>query len=96
MAVIEVVTFRLVAGVEEGEFLHADQLHQTEFTYRQHGILRRTTARAADDWLVITTWESTHDADASAEAGRDHAVVTGWAAFLEPSSMTKTRFKTLE
>jgi len=95
MAVIEVVTFRLVPDVDESEFLLADQGHQTAFSYRQRGILRRTTARSGEDWLVVTTWESRHHADASAQAAQHDATVTRWTAFLEPSSVTTQRFDTL-
>ncbi len=57
MAVVEVVTFRLAADVEQGEFLVADKRAQTEFLYMQPGLLRRTTARAMDgEWLVVTLW----------------------------------------
>jgi hypothetical protein len=97
MGVIEVLTFRLAPGVDEVEFLNADQRAQTEFLYYQPGMLRRTTARAVgDDWLVVTLWGSTHDADASAEAGRDDATISRWSSFVERSSVTTKRYDTLE
>ncbi len=97
MAVIEVVTFRLAPGVDEGGFLDADQRAQTEFFYRRAGMLRRTTARSAGgEWLVVTSWGSAHDADASAEAGRGDPAVARWTALLEPTTISTRRFDTLD
>jgi hypothetical protein len=97
MAVIEVVTFRLAAGVDEGGFLRADQQAQTEFHYHQRGHLRRTTARSAgEDWLVVAWWRSSGDADAATEASRADPDVARWAEFLEPGTITTRRFETLD
>jgi hypothetical protein len=96
MAVIEVLTFRTVPDVDEAEFLDADQQVQTEFVYAQPGVLRRTTARDGDDWLVLTMWGSSGDADASARAARDDDTVSRWARNLEPTSVTTRRYHTLD
>ncbi len=96
MAVIEVLTFRTVPDVDETEFLDADQQVQTEFVYAQPGVLRRTTARGDDGWLVITLWGSPGDADASARAARDHDTVSRWARYVEPTSITTRRYHTLD
>jgi hypothetical protein len=95
--VIEVVTFRLAPGVDESEFLDADKQAQTEVLYHHRGLVRRTTARAdGGDWLVVTMWGSTADADASAEACRDQAASARWTALLDPSSVTSVRYHTLD
>ncbi len=97
MAVIEVVTFRLAARVEEDEFLVADKRAQTEFHYTQPGLLRRTTARGADgEWLVVSLWASAGDAEASATAARDDPTVSGLTSLTDPSSITTKRYATLE
>jgi hypothetical protein len=98
MAVIDVVTFRLAPGVDEEEFLDADQRAQTEVFYAQPGLLRRTTARAGagGDWLVLTLWASPGDADASADASRDTEEVSRWMACIEPPSVTTRRYATLD
>jgi hypothetical protein len=71
MAVIETRTFRLADGVDEAEFLEADEQARTGFLYHQPGMLRATTARADDgEWIVIVLWASYEDADAAAEVER--------------------------
>jgi hypothetical protein len=97
MAVIEVLTFRLADGVDQDEFLDADQQAQTEFLYNQRGLLRRTTARGADgEWLVVTLWASGPDTDVSAAAGRDDPTVSRLTSLLDPSSVTTRRYNTLD
>ncbi len=97
MAVIEVRTFRLADGVDQDEFLDADQRAQTEFLYNQRGLLRSTTAQGADgQWLVVSLWASELDSDASTTAGRDDPTVSRLTALLDPSSVTTRRYKTLD
>ena len=97
MAVIEVVTFRLASHVEPDEFLIADKQAPTEFLYMQRGLLRRTTARGVDgQWLVVTLWASARDADASALAGRVDPAVSLLTSLMDPTSVTTTRYDTLE
>jgi len=97
MAVIEVVTFRLASPVEPDEFLIADKRAATEFLYMQRGLLRRTTARGVDgQWLVVILWASARDADASAVAGRAEPTVSLLTSLMDPTSVTTTRYDTLE
>ena len=63
--------FRLADGVDETEFLEADEQARTGFLYHQPGMLRATTARADDgEWIVVVLWASYEDADAAAEVER--------------------------
>jgi hypothetical protein len=97
MAVIEVVTFRLAPDTDPGAFLDADRRAQTEFAYRQAGLQRRTTARGGgDEWVVVTVWASAHAADAAAEASRDDPAATALTGHLDASSVTTTRYATLD
>ena len=97
MAVIEVVTFRLGSGVDEEEFLAADHDFQTACLYIQRGLLRRTTARGVgDEWLVVTTWGSSADADAAAVVCRDDPAAGRWATFIDPASLTTRRYTTID
>src|SRR5438309_4461930 len=66
--VIETMSFRLAPGTDEQAFLGADGRVQTEFAYRQPGLLRRTTAHTGDgEWIVIDVWQSAAEADACNE-----------------------------
>jgi len=56
------MTFRL-AGDDDG-FEAADSRFQQEVAYRQPGLVRRTTAGAADgEWVVVTFWDDGHEVD---------------------------------
>jgi hypothetical protein len=65
--VIEVQTFRLVAGADEEEFRVADERLQTEFFYVQPGLIRRTSGRSADGvFVALVHWDSEDKAVAAA------------------------------
>jgi heme-degrading monooxygenase HmoA len=97
MAVIEVMSFRLATGVEDSEFLDADQRAQTEFFYRQPGLVRRTTAHDVDgEWLVLTVWDSPDHADAWVPTSGDDPAFIRWGALLEHSSTVTRRYETID
>jgi hypothetical protein len=81
--VIELTTFRLRDGVDEAAFVAADAAAQTGFFYQQPGLVRRTTARGADDWLVVTWWGSAEDADAATRALDDPSTNAAALAYLD-------------
>ena len=61
--IVEVLTFRLAEGEEEG-FEAADSRFTQEVAYRQRGIVRRTTARGDDgEWCVVTFWDDGCEVD---------------------------------
>src|SRR3954454_2025205 len=97
MAVIEITTFRLADGTDEAAFLEADRRVQTEFIPRHRGFMRRTTARGAGgEWAVIVLWASASDADASAGLAQDHPVTQAFDALLDPSTVQRRRYDTLD
>lgn len=97
MPVLEVLTFRLAADVDEDGFLKADRQAQVEFLYKQRGLLRRTTARGeGGEWLVVTVWGSSPDADASATASEDDPAISRFKSLLDPATITTRRFNTLD
>jgi hypothetical protein len=95
--VIETMIFRLAGTTGEAAFLEADRRVQTEFAYRQPGLLRRTTARADDgEWIVIDVWHSVADADACAERWDDDPVAAAFMALLDRASVRTKRYQTLD
>lgn len=61
---IDIRTFELAEGVSEEAFRKADADAQAA-AHLAPGIVRRTTARAADGrWLVLTFWYDAEHADA--------------------------------
>ncbi len=100
MAVIETMTFRLVAGAEIAAFLAADRRLQSDFADRQPGLLSRTTARGegerAGEWVVIDRWRGGADADASAARWDDHPVAQAFMALVDPASVEVRRYRDLD
>lgn len=93
---IEIVTFGLGAAVDVDEFLAADAAVQQRFAYRQPGIVRRTTATAADgSWAVITQWATEADADAARDAGASSSEVAAFDALVDGASVEVRRFRPL-
>ena len=94
---IEIMSFRLAPSTDEAAFLAADRRLQTEFAYRQPGLLRRTTARGdGGDWIVIDVWQSLADADACAERWDGDPVASAFMALLDRESVRTERFHTLD
>jgi hypothetical protein len=98
MAVIDTLTFRCTDGVEERELLDVDRRVQTEFVPNLPGFVRRTTARAADGpgWIVVTLWESAAQAEAAEELAGGHDVVRALSALMDPATVVRARYLTLD
>ena len=94
---IETMTFRLGPTTDEAAFLEADRRVQTEFAYRQPGLLRRTTARSEDgEWTVIDVWHSVGDADACAERWDGDPIAAAFVALVDRASVRTQRYTTLD
>jgi hypothetical protein len=98
--IVETLTFRLADGVGDEAFLTADRRVQTEFAYRQPGLLRRTVARSAGDgggreWIVIDLWASAADADACDARWATDPVAADFMACVDAASVRATRYETL-
>ncbi len=97
MAVIETLTFRLADGATIDDFLAADRRVQTEFAYRQAGLLRRTTARADDGaWIVIELWDDAEAADTARSSAESDDAVAAFVALLDAASVVRRRYETLD
>jgi len=94
---IEIMRFRLVPGADEDAFKAADGRVQSDFAYRQPGLLRRTTARADDGtWIVIDLWRSEPDADAAGGRWDGHPVTAQFMSFVDATSVRTERYRTLD
>jgi hypothetical protein len=97
MGVIEIMRFRLRPDAAHQAFEAADRRLQTEFAYRQPGMLRRTVARAADgEWIVIDLWHTGEDADRAALAWEDDASAAAFMHFVDAGTVSVARFDTLD
>ncbi len=94
---IEIMRFRLAPGADEDAFRAADTAVQSEFAYRQPGLLRRTTARGdGGDWIVIDLWRSPADADAADALWGGDPVTAAFMAFVDAAGVTTERYQTLD
>ena len=94
---IETVTFRLAADADEAAFLDADRRTQTEFFYRQPGLVRRTTARDRHgEWIVIVIWRSERDAEAAARLSESDGATSELAALIDEATVQTRRYSTLD
>ena len=94
--VVDVNTFRLVPGVDEDEFLAMDRRWQTELVPNRDGFVRRTTARRAGDWAVITLWVTEVDAVTFEAETAGHEVRRAFEAAIDAQSVRAARFDTLD
>lgn len=100
VALYQTMTFRLLAGVDDAEFVAADKRVQTDFAYQQPGLVRRTTARGTGDqvgeWIIITLWHSADDADTAADRWADDPTAGELMSFLDSSSIDVRRYTDLD
>jgi len=68
--IVDVTTMR---ANDDAAFRAADERVQSEFFYQQPGLVRRTTAQAADgEWAVVTLWAAEEHAAAARAAFTGH------------------------
>jgi len=92
--VIEVVTFKLKAGVAAAEFAPIDKAVERDHVARQPGFVSRESAHGADgEWLVIIHWRSVKDADASMASFEKVPAAAPFMAKIEASTLSMKRFE---
>lgn len=91
--VIEIVRFKLAAGVTPAEFAALDRAVEIQHVAKQRGFVSRESAVGDNgEWLVIVRWESAEDADASMASFAEAPAAQPFMAQLDASSMTMQRF----
>jgi heme-degrading monooxygenase HmoA len=96
VSIVEITTFRLREGVSDESFLALDKRVQTELVYSRPGILRRTTARHGEDWLVVTLWATEDDAAAFQRAAEGDPLQADFEEVVEAGTLHLTRYATLD
>ncbi|MDR7151351.1 hypothetical protein J2W49_003327 [Hydrogenophaga palleronii] len=92
--VIEVVTFKLKAGVAASEFAPIDKAVEREHVAKQPGFVSRESAHGADgEWLVIVHWRSAKDADASMATFEKAPAAAPFMSKIEASTMRMKRYE---
>ncbi|MEP7120957.1 MAG: hypothetical protein ABJE95_08615 [Byssovorax sp.] len=68
MPAIQIVRFRLAAGVDEGDFRALNERFQREVAPKLPGLVRREATRSAEgEWILVLRYT---DVDAAKKAGR--------------------------
>ena len=94
---IEIMRFRLRRDVDASGFLEIDSRLQTDFAYRQPGLLRRTTGRGEEnEWVVIDLWRSHSAADESAQRWEHDAVARAFMGLVDRETLQVSRYDELD
>ena len=86
MAVLEVETFTLAAGVDAPAFRALDEQMQEWCYVNRPGLARRTTARSENGTYVVITLFGNASQAVSTYYKDSDAVVTAWSAAINESS----------
>ena len=92
--IVEITTFRLAPDTDEDAFRDADKAVQTELSANHPGLIRRTTARGPDDWVVVTLWGTAADAQASDKRWGEPAL-DAFRSMIDPGSLHVSRYEDL-
>ena len=89
MAIIQIEVFELIKGVSDESFIASDEIFEQWSYANCPGIVRRTTARHDDSWLVVTLW-------AVAQLhGAENSERTDWLKSVNSSTWRSSSFTTL-
>ena len=93
--VVVIKRFRLKEDADEAAFLEVDRRLQHEFTLKQPGLLRCSTAKnTSGEWLVLHEWASDDAADGP--RGSRAPLLDDWADFIDDSTARIERFEAVE
>jgi hypothetical protein len=93
---IEFLQLRLPAETSETDIPATDRRLQTDFSYQQPGLLRRTNARSNNgQWVVIDYWRTEADADACAEHWDQDQIAQSFMDLIDRTSIRVERFWTI-
>jgi hypothetical protein len=97
MTTVETVRFRLSDGVEVSDFLKLNQKVENEYMALRPGFVARQTALSEDnEVLVMVTWASEQDADATIGAFYGAAETQDFLAAVDKSTVSSGRYSLVE
>jgi hypothetical protein len=92
-AVIEIVTFKLNAGVTADEFRPLDKAVELQHVVKQPGFISREPAAGDNgEWLVVVHWRSVADAEASMASFPSAPATAQSMAKIDASTMSMKRY----
>lgn len=94
---IELQVFSLSTGADEQAFLACDKRLQSDFSYQQPGLLRRTTARGAEGgWAVLQLWSSEQEADDAHRRFEADPLAREWTSYVDQRTVRSARWFELD
>lgn len=81
------ISFRLVKGASEADFLLASEKLHREFMSKQKGYISWKQLADGDTWADLLTWETVEDAKNAGEASCANALAHEFFSFLEQESI---------
>lgn len=91
---IEIVNFRLNAGVTDEEFLKETMSMEREFLGKLHGFLDRDTGKTPEgDWIVVLHWAAAEDAQASMDKFVAAEGTKSFTSKIDMSTFKMTRYE---
>jgi heme-degrading monooxygenase HmoA len=92
--VVEVVTFKLKAGVTAAQFARIDKAVEREHVAKQPGFIARESAHGEKgEWLVIVHWRTAKDAEASMASFEKAPAAAQFMSKIEASTMKMKRYQ---
>lgn len=90
---IEIVTFKLKAGVTPAAFEPIDHAVQAEHVAKQPGFVARESAYGENgEWLVVVHWRTAKDADASMASFMSAPAAKLFMSKVQSDTMRMTRY----
>ncbi|MCL2591727.1 MAG: hypothetical protein FWD82_00035 [Defluviitaleaceae bacterium] len=89
------ISYKLVKGANEAEFLKASEVLGREYISKQKGYISWKQLKDGDTWADIATWETMEDAKAFETSGGGGELANKFYSFIDFNSL-KSRFYTVE
>jgi hypothetical protein len=93
--IIELMAFSLKGGADEAAFIAADKRLQAEFAYQQPGMMRRTTARSDNNWIVLDLWDTEEHAEACSQKWDGDPIAAEFMSFVDGATVRSKRYEDL-
>jgi len=95
MAAFDILTFSLISGVSDDDFIAIDARMQEWAYVNIEGIMRRTVAKNSDgEWIVIHLLDSV-DQCGTHYFTQQHEVVTDWLSCVDHSRLSSRAYNLL-
>jgi len=90
--VVWFISFQLVEGANEEEFLMASKRVHDEVLSKQKGFVSWNILRDGDTWVDLVTWESEEAAKNGEKAGNENPIAHEFYSFLNCETITAKNY----